>query len=127
MELHINQLTFTSTFCTQQPSSTVVNSEPIPIKQMASAHHRGDTNNFRAKILEKQERILELQKQIEDSEDEIVNQEQEEEEYDPEKGEEDLFDVVVPAIESDIYGLRTENEIEIKQLGVEIAQLEKKR
>ena len=127
MELHINQLTFTSTFCTQQSSSTVIESEPIPIKQKANTHHRNGNTNSAAKILEKQERILELQKQIEDSEEEIVNQEHEEEEYDPEKGEEDLFDVVVPAIESDIYGLRTENEIEIKQLEVEIAQLEKKK
>ena len=127
MELHINQLTFASSFSTQQPSSTVIKSEPIPIKQMASAHHRGDTNNFREKTLEKRERILELQKQIEDSEDEFLNQKQDEEEFDPNKPEEDLFDVVVPAIGSDIYGLQTENEIEIKQLEVEIAQLEKKR
>ena len=131
MELHIEQLTFASTFSAQSITSAVIKSEPIPmvsqpIKQKSNVIHRDGPAHFSAKILVKRERILELQKQIEDSEEELLNPEQEEEDYDPEKGEEDLFDVVVPAMESDLYGLRVENEIEIKLLEEEILQLEKK-
>ena len=129
MELHIEQLTFASTFSAQSISSVVIKPVTVvsqPIKQERNTHHRDGPAHFSAKILEKRERILGLQKEIEDSEEEILNPEQEEEDYDPEKGEEDLFDVVVPAIESDLYGLRVENEIEIKLLEEEILQLEKK-
>lgn len=132
MEPSMGQLTFASTFSAQVIPITVTKLEPItevsqPIKQKNSTHPGGVPIHFTAKILEKRERILELQKQIEDSEEEIINQEQEEEDFDPEKGEEDLFDVVIPAIESNIYGLRVENEIEIKLLEEEIVQLEKKK
>lgn len=129
MEPYMEQLTFAS-FNTQPIPNTAikpVTGVPQPIKQKSNTHHRGGSTHFAAKILEKRERILSLQKEIEDSEEEFVNQEQEEEDYDPEKGEEDLFDVVVPAIESDLYGLRVENEIEIKLLEEEIVQLEKKK
>ena len=131
MEPYMEQLTFASAFSVQSVPSAVIKLEPIPvvsqpIKQKSNTHHGGGPTHFAAKILEKRERILELQKQIEDSEEEVLNQEREEEDFDPEKGEEDLFDVVVPAIESDLYGLRVENEIEIKLLEEEILQLEKK-
>ena len=131
MEPYMEQLTFAS-FSPPPVPSNIIKSDPInvappPIKQESNVHHRDGPLHFAAKILEKRERILELQKQIEDSEEEILNQEQEEEEFDPEKGEEDLFDVVVPAMESDLYGLRVENEIEIKLLEEGIVQLEKKK
>ena len=132
MEPSMGQLTFASTFSAQAIPSAVIKSEPIPmvsqpIKQESNTFHGDGPTYFAVKILEKRECILELQKQIEDSEEEIINQEQEEGDFDPEKGEEDLFDVVVPAIESDLYGLRVENEIEIKLLEEEIVQLEKKK
>ena len=125
----MEQLTFAS-FSLSSIPSVVIKSGHIaeasqPIKQKTNRHHGYGHIYFAAKILEKQERILALQKQIEDSEEEILNPEPEEEDFDPEKGEEDLFDVVVPAIESDLYGLRTENEIEIKLLEEEIVQMEK--
>ena len=120
----MEQLTFTSFSPLPIPTTVIklVTGASQPIKQKTN-RHQGVTE----KILEKRERILGLQKQIEDNEEEILNPEQEEEEYNPEKGEKDIFDVVVPAIESDIYGLRVENEIEIKLLEDEIVELEKKR
>lgn len=132
MDPYMGQLTFASAFRAQSLLSTVIKSEPIaevsqPIKQKGNTHHGDVLTHFAAKILEKRERILELQKQIEDSEEESRNPEQEEEEYDPEKEEEDIFDVLVPSLDSDLYGVRTENEIEIKVLEEEIEELEKKK
>jgi len=118
------QLTFAYPFAIQQLPNTVV---PKSIKQESNVHHENGAIYFSGKIRDKRERILGLQKEIEDSEDEIMNQEREEEDFDPEKSEEDIFDVVVPSLGSDLYGLRMENEIEIKLLEEEIVELEKKK
>ena len=127
MELHNTQLTFSSSFSIQ---STPVIVPPIaasqPVKKVYNAPHENSSTYYSAKILAKRERILELQKEIEDSEEAILNRGREEEDFNPEGEEEDIFDVVVPKIEFDLYGLRVENEIEIKLLEEEIRKLERK-
>lgn len=121
---YIGQPTFSSTFRIQSSPTTVILQH---IEQKHNTHRKDNPAHLSSEILEKRERILELQKEIEDSEEEIQNKEREEEDFDPEKGEEDIFDVLVPDMESDLYGLRIENEIEIKLLEEEIAQMEKKK
>lgn len=127
IEIGTEQLTFAHPFCVQSAPVVIPSVAALQhSQQKRNTHHRDDPTQFSVKILDKRERILELQKEIEDTEEAMLNREREEEDFDPEKGEEDLFDVVVPKIESDVYGLRAENEIEIKLLEREIVQLERK-
>ncbi|MCK4384875.1 MAG: hypothetical protein KAW52_01300 [candidate division Zixibacteria bacterium] len=123
IEVGNGQLTFAHPFCIPFTPPVI---PPVvalqPIKKKHSTHQKSTSTE----ILVKQERILRLQKEIEDSEDEAQNQGKVEEDFDPEGEEEDLFDVVVLAMDSDLYGLRTENEIEIKLLEEEIRKLERK-
>lgn len=123
MEIGTGQLTFVHPFCipfTPGDIPSVVT--PQPVKKTHSAQH----GSVSAKIIDKRERILELQKQMEDNEEAILNRGREEEDFDPEGEEEDIFDVVVPDMESALYGVRVETETEIKLLEEEIKKLERK-
>lgn len=125
MEIYMKQLTFATAFSTQQPSSTVIKSEPIPQQQnvVASKKTRG-WDSIVAEIEEKQDRIFEIRRETGLYGEEIQNTEEEcGEELD--EDEEVIFDESVPDIEVDGKYTSSGCESEIKMLEDEITELER--
>ena len=71
-------------------------------------------------------RIQKLRKEIEDKEKYLATMEEAELDLEPEPGEEDIFDGLVPSIEADLTELRYMNELDIRELECELAELQEK-
>jgi len=71
-------------------------------------------------------RIQKLRKEIEDKEKYLATMEEAELVLEPEPGEEDIFDGLVPSIEADLTELRYMNELDIRELECELAELQEK-
>lgn len=75
-------------------------------------------------IADKRERIVELRKEIGGDEEAVMNAEEDELDAEPNEGEEVIFDAVAPMLEEDLTQTRYENELEIRTLEEDVAELE---
>ena len=119
MVLFREQRRLSSFFCIQPA--------PTAAAQQATAERvSAIQQDITEEIADKQERIAELRKEIGGSEEDIAIIEADELEFEPDKGEETIYNAAVPRLEEELTYLRAENEEEIRALEFEIGELEEK-
>ena len=116
MVLFREQRQLSSFFCIQ-PAPTAAAQQATAEKVSAIQQ------DFMEDIADKQERIAELRKEIGDDEGAVMNAEEDEIDAEPNEGEEVIFDAVAPMLEEDLTQTRYENELEIRTLEEDIAEL----